>query len=629
MKIPKPKEIIKLIRSSKRPMRSRELSRRLGVHQEQRAVFKKVLRKMIDQGKVTRVKGGRYVLANKDEQPQTKKRIKGVTPKGHIMGKLVKRGKSAQFHPRDDRLGSIDVKGAEVKSISDGSLVVGEVLPPKKSQRQKVHIVDVLGKAGKLEVERDALLYEYDLNGEFSRRSLDESATLSDEITESDISSRRDLRKKVIVTIDNDKAKDYDDAVGIQRSKNGFKLYVSIADVSHYVKIGSAIDNDALERGTSVYLPFKVVTMLPEKLSDWICSLVPERDRLTKTVEINFDNNGEVTGHKIYKSIIRSKARLTYSGVSRLLEGKSTPERQSKAIVKSLKTMRELYELIRIRRIREGELNFEIPEPEIIHDEQGRTVEVKQAERTIAHGMIEEFMIAANNRVAVYLSDLNVPSVYRIHEPPGDDALSELSDNLSKLGYHLASNKKVRVRDLQKLLDNYRGKKFEIAVNMMVLRALNRAHYSNMNESHFGLGIENYTHFTSPIRRYPDLIVHRILDYVLKKRNSPYDDDTLAWIAEKTSKTERTADEVEREANNLERAYLMKSHIGEEHDAVVISVLPFGMFVELTEIYVEGLVPKESVKDWRRRWFDIGQKVRVKVVEADTERRRITLDLLS
>ncbi len=291
--------------------------------------------------------------------------------------------------------------------------------------------------------------------------------------------------------------------------------------------------------------------------------------------------------------------------------------------------MKELYEKIRELRIKSGKLDFDIPEPNLVRDELGRVVDVIKSKRNFAHEMIEEFMIAANVAVASHLCESKVPTLYRIHETPGADSLVKLKEGLKKLGYMLSASEDIDTFDLQRIIDQSKGKSDEVPVNMLILRSLNRAYYSALDEEHFGLALIHYTHFTSPIRRYPDLIVHRILNSLFLKKSPPYDEKTVEWIAEHSSKRERLANVVEREAMSIERTELMKPYIGEEFDGIVISVMPFGMFVEIKEMFVEGLIPKDSIPNWRNRWFDIGQKLKIKVVAANLEKRGITLNLVS
>ncbi len=637
MKVPKPREILSLLKSSNhRPMRSKEISKRLGVPKEGKFLLKKVIRKMIRDRKLESTKDG-YAIPEWKETKKIEKEavqpaapIKGMLKGGRILGKFVRTGKTGKIVPKDDRVPHIPLRIGEIKGMKNHSLVVFEISSKVSPSRVvRGHIVEVLGKAGDLEVEKKGLLVEHDLKEEFPADPLRELDKIPDDIPDSEIKRRVDLRKETIFTIDNDTARDFDDAVGVKRTKTGYRLLVSIADVSYYVSLGSAIDNEALNRGTSVYMPHMVVPMLPERLSNDLCSLVPHQDRLTKTVEMDFNRKGQVVNARFYNSVIRSAARLTYTEVAEILGKKGAIPEVEKQITPKLKIMKELYERIRARRIEKGELNFDIPEPDLIRDELGRTVDVVRTQRNIAHVIIEEFMIAANTAVANYIRNSNVTSIYRIHEQPDKESLVDLSDGLRKLGYKLSVEGKINTLDIQHVIDKSRGKPDEIAVNMLILRSLKRAIYSTLEEGHFGLAIEHYTHFTSPIRRYPDLIVHRILNSLLKKGAQPYDPESLDWMADHCSKKERFADGIERQAINLERAYLMKSYIGKEFEGVILSVLPFGMFAEVKEVFVEGLIPKDSIKNWRKRWFDIGENIKVKIVDADVEKRRITLNLVS
>lgn len=645
MRVPKQKEIEKLLKNSKyKTMRSKEISKHLGMPKESRPLLKKVLRKMVSAGRLRRVNGGRFAVSsdlpvnkkhevnNKHEKPASRPKVQlsELLKKGKVLGKYVRTGKSGKVVPKDDKLPDINLNHGSIRNLKNGSLVVIKLKnKPTHGGKLQGHIAEVLGKAGDLEVEKKGILMEFDMPLSFPGKSLAELDGFSDEIPEHEIRRRKDLRNETIFTIDGESAKDFDDAVGIYRRRSGYRLLVSIADVSHYVRLGSDIDNEALSRGTSVYMPDQVIPMLPNRLSDDLCSLVAHKDRLTKTVEIDFNKRGEMIGSRIYNSVIRSSSRLTYNWVSENLNKRRRFSKEERKVINKLKIMAELYELIKERRNEKGELSFELPEPDIIKDELGHTVDIARTERNTAHCLIEEFMIAANVAVAEFIFKSKVPSVYRIHEPPDHESITELAEGLRKLGYILLTDDKVDTLDLQRVINKSSGKKNQLAVIMLILRSLKRAIYSTRAGGHFGLALKHYTHFTSPIRRYPDLIVHRIVNTLLQNQSYPYNEDTLDWMAEQSSKKERTADLVERESINLERAHLMKSYIGEEFDAIVISVLPFGMFVEIEKLFVEGLVPKDTINNWRKRWFDIGQRVRVKVVEADVEKRRITLNLTS
>jgi ribonuclease R len=290
--------------------------------------------------------------------------------------------------------------------------------------------------------------------------------------------------------------------------------------------------------------------------------------------------------------------------------------------------MKELYHKLKARRVENGELDFDFPEPELIQDELGRTIDVVKSARDIAHGIIEEFMIEANSAVANYVFNAEVPSIYRVHQPPDIGAIKELAEALKKLGFSLKVGEKVRAQDLQKILNESTGSRHQLAVHTLVLQSLKRAIYSTQPLGHFGLALDHYTHFTSPIRRYPDLVVHRIVDALIKGRSMPYDEETLVWIASNSSARERFAAEVEREAVEIERVYMMKSHIGSEFDGFVTSVMPFGLFVELNQFFVEGLVPRRKIHYPKDKKFDIGESVKVRLIAADLTKRKMTFELV-
>ncbi|MGQ0794038.1 MAG: ribonuclease R family protein [Deltaproteobacteria bacterium] len=637
MKLPQTKEIVKLMDSrSYQPMTVSELARRLGVPRDSRKGLKKLLKRLVREESIKRIQGGRYTLGEYGaaaakplkEREAPKPILKPARPlaeAGKMLGTFIRTGKTGVIVPRNSKMPPIPVQLSEVKGVRSQSLVVAELSQTQSSRpRPSAHVVEVLGKAGGLEVEKKGLFVEFSLPDAFAPEAVRESDSISDTISPEVLAQRADLRGSLIVTIDNDTARDFDDAVGIERVGAGYRLTVSIADVSHYVKPGSEIDNEALRRATSTYLPMQVVPMLPERLSDWICSLVPNEDRATKTVEMEFDALGAMTSYRIYASVIRSRHRLTYSQVSALFEKKRILKKD-RELVESLRVMKELYEKIRGRRIERGGLDFDIPEPQLVRDERGRTVDVVKAERNVAMGIIEEFMISANNAAASFTLSAKVPSIYRIHETPDFASIKELSLDLKRLGIYLNIERSVKPEDIQKVFFQSKGTALELAVNTMILRSLKRAIYSTETKGHFGLALNNYTHFTSPIRRYPDLIVHRIVTSLVDGRNSPYDEQSLDWMANHCSVKERFSAEVEREAVKLERVYMMKTHVGEDFDGLVISALQFGIFVELKDIFVEGFVPREKIKRGKR--FEIGDEVRVRVIEADVERRRITLEL--
>lgn len=628
------KEIIDLLyKPGSGPMKIGELRSVLDIPKEKNSEFRKILGSLVNDGVIKRLKGGRYVSSGKKEQQKGKTEKKGDSKqtlpakKSRIVGKLLKRRKECTVIPKDNDLPKITIDPSEGKGFKNNSLVVTEITGKKeKSNTVFGRILTVLGKAGDIEAERTAILYEYNLPLQFPKKVTRYADKIAKEDFQKEVSRRKDLRKNLTVTIDGDDAKDFDDAVGIARTRKGYKLWISIADVSYYVRRNSPLDKEASKRGNSYYLPGRVIPMLPEVLSNNLCSLVPGEDRLTKTVEIDFSKSGERQNYRIYDSVIKSDARLTYTWVSGVIEGKESAGKGNKQIVKSLNIMMELYEKLKKNRTDNGELEFDIPDAELVRNNKGEIVNVVKAERQVAHGIIEEFMIAANNAVGEYLSRKTDAAIYRIHERPDQMSMIELRDALQPIGYDFSFGKEVSPKDVQKVIFDARNRKDKSVVNMLILRSMKRAVYSTRDDIHFGLALENYTHFTSPIRRYPDLIVHRTIDNMNGKSSDSYDVNTLDRIAEHCSVTERRSDEVEREAVDLERANLMKDRVGEVFDGKIISIMPFGMFIELDGIFVEGFIPKSDMRAKRRkRWFRIGDIVKVKVTEADIERRRITL----
>ncbi len=653
MKVPTKKDILALLTSSdSRPMRIKEIQKSLALEKDQRRELKRLLRTMMEKGEIRKIKGGKYLFNNRNnsvkknvkvdadvgEKSKAKKETKRQRRAAElrvglrVVGKLVKRKGKFFVIPRKDEFARIHVTTSKGNRYKSGLLVFVELLKEFRKRKKRYReysgrIVRVLGKAGDPEVERKSILYEFDLPLRFPKIVERDAQKIADMDFREALRDRVDLRDRLTFTIDNDDAKDFDDAVSIEKMKTGYKLWVSIADVSFFVKRGSLIDKEALKRGTSFYLPNMVIPMLPNVLSDHLCSLVPHEDRLTKTVEIDFSDKGEVTDYKIYDSVIRSDERLTYSWVSEVLSKRGKPPKKYRDIVNSLRIMKSLYQKLKKRRIEKGELDFDIPDVQLVRDENGNIVNIIKAERTIAHGIIEEFMIAANSVVGSFFSKREGPSIYRIHEPPDRLSILELKKSLRQLGYELDIGREIRPKEIQRVIVESQNRQDKRSISFLILRSLKKAVYSTDEVEHFGLAIENYTHFTSPIRRYPDLVAHRIVNFLLGDSPEPYKPSELQNISEHCSKMERLADDAEREAIDLERAIFMKSHVGEVFSGTVISILPFGMFVELKEFFVEGFVSRVSMRK-KRKVFKLGEDVKVKVVDSDIERRRVTLDLV-
>jgi ribonuclease R len=460
------------------------------------------------------------------------------------------------------------------------------------------------------------------------------------------------LRGIPTFTIDGENAKDFDDAVSIEREKDGtMKLYISISDVSHFVKEGTSLDEEAYLRGTSVYFPDRAIPMFPSELSNEICCLHPKVDRLTMTVKLIYDGNGERRGVQFYPSVIRSDERLTYTIVRKILvDGVDELNRRYEYLLPSLELMADLCQELRRRRTERGAIDFDLPEPEVILNLQGETKDIIRAERNLAHQIIEEFMIAANEAVAHFMEEKGFSFIYRIHELPQKESIDEFRRFISHLGYRsIKSGHGIKKdidnspKEFQRILSEARGKPEERVINEILLRSMKWAKYSAKNSGHFGLASDAYTHFTSPIRRYPDLIVHRLLKRVLLKEEIKIPEEVLANKADHLSQRERIAMEAEREILGRYRVRFMKDKIGEEFEGMISGVTAFGFFVELKDIFVEGLVRVTSLHDDYYQYhekqyflmgerthksFRIGDKVKVKVERVDIERRHIDFGLI-
>ena len=606
---------------------------------------------MILEGKLKRTSKGRYRFGKPGKKTDGKDRRRSSFSGSPVNGNRKKtvldsfsNGKSPRVLadlrktpegfvacPRKAEIPEYEIENEGGKgNFSDGELVIIEVQLGKNLAR----VTERLGISGEIETEKKGIISEYRLPTGFSRDVTKEVGVLSAELSNGDLSARVNLEKETIVTIDGDDAKDFDDAVGIKRIQKGkgYRLWVSIADVSHYVVCGSACDDEAARRATSTYLSDRVIPMLPKELSNDLCSLRPRKRRLTKTVEMDFDSSGRLKDLRIYNSVIKSSARLTYSEVAAVLEGNGAVSSSlSKNIASSLLLMRELYAKLRELRIGKGGLDFDFPEAVLLRDSTGEVRDVDRFKRNVAHEIIEEFMIMANSVVAEFIFKTGFESIYRIHEPPDPDSIEQLRESLLKIGIKANLAARAKQPDIQAVMKAASGRRDREQINFMILRALKKAVYSTKHVPHFGLAIDDYTHFTSPIRRYSDLVVHRILNDILAKKDPFYDSALLKRIAERCSILERVAEDAERQFMNLETANFMKTRVGDVFHGKILSIHPFGVFIEIKEHFVEGLIPEHSYKGRgrKRKWFELGEEVRVKLVSADTERRRLTFDLAS
>jgi ribonuclease R len=547
--------------------------------------------------------------------------------------------------PMDARISAIPLKPSAMKP-EKGKVIAAQIsrygtaMSPPEAQ-----VVKVLGDPDDPEVQAQSIVFRYGLSTSFSEEVHRETTQIAYSIPPEEIAARTDLRGLPIVTIDGENARDFDDAVYVRKQGENYELYVSIADVAHYVASETALDQEAYARGTSVYFPDRAIPMLPEALSNGICSLNPNEDRLTKTVCIEFNAKGEVVRSRFFNSVIRSHHRMTYTNVRRILIDRA-PELLAYygTSVDQFKLMEELALLIYEQRKDRGNLDFDLPEAEIILDLQGMPENIVRAERNIAHRIIEEFMIAANEAVARHLTEKDFPTLYRVHEGPDQEALEGLEPFLLSLGYRLPQKKdNIAPLEIQRLLDAARGQPEERVINRVLLRSMKQAIYQPENIGHFGLASVCYTHFTSPIRRYPDLIVHRMLDRVMRgdKLKPNEQADLLRYLQEAgkhTSERERHAMDAEREMVDLKKAQFMMNKMGEEFTGFINSLANFGFFVELDNYFIEGLVKlsslidddydyyeKEYVIKGRRhgRKFRLGDNVRVKVVRINAFRSEI------
>ena len=562
-----------------------------------------------------------------------------------IIGELCREKNSFYVKPKGRRVPFfILINPRDRRGAKNGDKVVVEITSfPTAVKQPEGKVVKILPHITEPIQEVELIIEEYSLPGKFPAPVRQETAGFSPKAS---LKNRVDCRKLITVTIDGETAKDFDDAISIERTETGFILYVHIADVSHYVPWDSKLDIEARQRGTSVYFPGSVIPMLPERLSNDLCSLVPRKDRMTVTAEMHFNKKGEMIDKAFYPSIINSNERLTYTIVKKILADKDRSERKKyEYLLKDLGTMEKLYDLLRKQRTKRGSLDFDLPEPEILLDIQGNPEAIIKAERNMAHMMIEDFMISANEAVGSHLEKLDIPSLYRVHEKPDTSKLEELRPIFNSLGLKVKKSDK----DIfQAILKMTKGTKEEPLLNILLLRSLKQAKYSEKNIGHFGLASECYTHFTSPIRRYPDLIVHRILkETVNRKKFSDAKKKALAKllpeIAVSSSKTERNAVGAERDIISALRVWFMKDKVGNEYEGIVTKLSANGIKVQLKDFFVEGFLRVSALNDdyyifddktYRltgrrtKKVFSLGKKITVRIERVDTEERDISLGLV-
>ncbi len=676
-----------------RPVSLKEIAKALEIPKQKSRSLKRILRSLIDSGDIFRSRSGLYGAAEKMQlltgffeahrdgygfvlPDKTGERDLFIPPRktsGALSGdrvvvriespakregriiKILERGQKRiigkfcygknlyYVKPRDRKKPfDIYIGPGQKANAKVGDVVLVELTSyPTVARPPEGRVLKVVSKkidTPKLDV--DMIIEEYSLSPKFPSPAIEESRELAEKIHGR---GRVDCRGLLTVTIDGEMAKDFDDAVSIKKTDSGFTLWVHIADVCHYVTWNSALDLEARQRGTSVYFPNRVIPMLPKMLSNNLCSLLPKSDRPTFSVEMQFDKKGRLIHKDFYPSIINSNERMTYTSVRKILVDNDPGERQKYTyLIYSFEIMSELCGLLRRKRIKRGSLDFDLPEPEVLLDIQGRPEAIIKAERNLGHMIIEEFMIAANEAVASFIEDLGIPAIYRIHEKPDVMKLDRLRNIFNTLDLR---TRKTGVRAFHEILKGARGKAEESIVNMLLLRSLKQAKYSTDNVGHFGLASKAYTHFTSPIRRYPDLVVHRIMKDSIRKKRLPdkkrkYFEEILPDVAFHSSKAERVADEAEREAINALRVWFMKDKVGNEYEGSITGISPYGLRIQLKEFFVEGFLHISYMSDdyykfdekhyrlvgrHKRKNFIIGKEMKVRIERVDIEEREIVM----
>ncbi|MDO4963737.1 MAG: ribonuclease R [bacterium] len=503
----------------------------------------------------------------------------------------------------DDKKVSIDIVIDEDKTLNavSGHKVVVRLLGKLDSETYRGAIIKILGHVDDPGVDILSIAAKYEIEDEFPEEVEEQLKNIPDHVLESEYENRTDLRDQVIFTIDGDDTKDIDDAISIEKLSNGnYKLGVHIADVSYYVTENSPLDSEAYKRGTSVYLANTVIPMLPHQLSNGICSLNPNVDRLAISCVMEIDLSGEIVEYDIFESVIKSNIQMTYKNVNSILEENIVPEGYE-IYVDSLKQMQELAEILRKNKIRKGYIDFNIDEAKIITDDKGEAIDVKLRERGTGEKLIEDFMIAANETVANHITYMEYPFIYRVHGEPNEEKINNFLNFVSILGYNVKKMSKITPKSMQELLNELSDKKEYPILSSLLLRSMQKAVYDRNNIGHFGLASKCYTHFTSPIRRYPDTTVHRLLRTYLFNKNLSKDtidywDKKLVVVSAHTSERERASIECEREVDDMKMAEYMEKHIGEEFSGIVSGVVSFGLFIELPN-KIEGLIRIDDLTD--------------------------------
>jgi ribonuclease R len=688
------------------PATARELQQVLQVPRQERTTLRRILKSLVDSGDLIKIRGNRFGLADRMDlvvgRLETHQRGFGfVIPDGAREGepdiyisalnlkealhgdrvvarieqqtgdrtegriiRILERANTsivgryeaddtAQGYvvPFDRRvLADVQVPKGETRGAAPGEMVVVELTRwPTAARPPLGRVVDVLGPVDAPGVDTQIIIRKHNIPDAHGEDAVAEARRIGTKVRERDIQGRTDFRDLPTVTIDGEHARDFDDAITIQTLPNGhFWLGVHIADVSQYVEEGSALDVEAYERGTSVYFPERAVHMFPAELATGICSLNPHVDRLVQSCLMEVSRNGQVVRSEFHDGVINSDARMTYTAVDAILTARDPATRQQyAALVPKFELMHELFAILNARRKRRGSIDFDLPEAKVLISETGAVEDIVVEERNVAHRIIEEFMLLANETVAEFLANGDGPGLYRVHEEPDPLKVEQFEEFVSGFGQSLgAPLHAIRPRHFQRLIERIRDTPEERPIAFLMLRTMQKARYAPVNLGHFGLAASYYTHFTSPIRRYPDLVVHRLLRQARRGGGDPAAveelEEELPEIARHTSEMERRADDAERELLQWKKVRFMADKVGDEFDGYITGVTAFGLFIELVEHYVEGLVHISSMADdyYRfletthtlrgestRKVYRLGDRVRVQVVRVDMERRQIDLGL--
>jgi ribonuclease R len=695
--------VLELLNKDGRPVSVRELVRRLDVEKEGRTALTAELRRLIESGEVVQIRGSRiglpsrmnlvagrltcnaggfgFVIPEKKVPGQSDVYVSAVnmkealhgdrvvvrversTPKGpegriirvlerglqRIVGRFESDGRfGGHVIPFDRRvLHELFIAPGDEGGASPGEMVSAQIdRPPTAMRNPSGHVLKVLGRLEDTGVDMNVVMAKYDLPDAFPEEVEAAAARVPSEVRAEDVAKRTDFRPWTTVTVDPETARDHDDAISLDHLPNGhWLLAVHIADVAHYVPVGSPLDQEAYLRGTSVYFPDRVVPMLPHALSSNICSLVEGQDRLTQTVVLELDGGGHVKRAEFHDGVIRSAARMTYQQVQAIVDGDVALRERFAPLVTLFERMAELAKIMRRRRYDRGSLDFDLPEPKLVLGAAGEMVGIVATERLDSMRMIEEFMLAANEAVAEHLSKAGAAALYRIHEQPDAERVEEFCELVASFGYRVPTNlAEIRPQDFQLILRQIEGKPESKLVSYLLLRTMKLARYFEENLGHFGLATDMYAHFTSPIRRYPDLVVHRALRAM--RQGTPVDaalQEALPAMGLHLSEMERRATDAERELIEWKKVRFMADKLGDVFSGYVTGVQTFGLFVELDEVYVQGLVHVSSMTDdyyvfndkahtlkgeSQQKVYRLGDRVEVQVVKVDLERRQIDFALV-